>query len=431
MKIEKKTASSCTRAVFLLSIAIFAITGTLTPLAASAQIGPSFFGMGAVDSTDMPKVSYGILSHPPLAWTAIEGTARGVYDFDSTDAYVAGAPKDDRGVAQIDIVFGWTPGWAVANQSNCSTQSTGLVVCTVPPDNMSDWTDFITAVAGHYNGVNAPQVAYYEIWNEANTPSFWTSSASELVMMAQIAYPILKQNKYSQVLTPSVTWSPGGTTWMGKFLAGGGSSVADALGFHAYTSKTGKGDKVPVPLPESPLSTNEDIQGMITAYRAVADANGMADKPLVTTEGGWGVNGVTDSDFQAAWIAQYEIVQAGMAASNNLVFQTWYTWGHGSSGTIETSSGEPTQAGLAYQEVYTWLVGTTPAPCTSSGDVWSCAVDKNLIVWNEAGTCTGDVCTTVSYTAPVGYTKYVDLSGTVTMIDGSIALSALPIMMEP
>lgn len=249
--------------------------------------------------------------------------------------------------------------------------------------------------------------------------------------MAQIAYPILKQNKYSQVLTPSVTWSPGGTTWIGKFLADGGSSVADGLGFHAYTSKTGKGDKVPVPLPENPLSTNKDIQGMITAYRAVADANGMTDKPIMSTEGGWGVNGVTDSDFQAAWIAQYEIVQAALAASNNLAFQTWYTWGHASSGTIETTSGAPTQAGLAYQEVYDWLVGTTPSPCTNSNNIWSCAVGKNLIVWNEAGTCTGTVCTTVSYTAAASYTKYVDLSGKVTAINGPIALSALPIMMEP
>ncbi len=431
MKKQKTLTTTRAWAVFLFALAVFVIVAFVIAPTAGAQIGPSFFGMGAVSSTDMPLVSYGILSHPPLAWTAIEGTARGVYDFDSTDAFVTAAPKDDRGVAQVDIVFGWTPGWAVASQKDCTTQSTGLVVCTVPPDNIDDWTDFITAVAAHYDGVNAPQVAYYEIWNEANTPSFWTSSVSELVTMAQIAYPILKQNKYSQVLTPSVTWSPGGTTWAGKFLADGGSSVADGLGFHAYTSKTGKGDKVPVPLPESPTSTNEDIQGMITAYRAVADANGMADKPIMTTEGGWGVDGVTDSDFQEAWIAQYEIVQAGLAASNNLAFQTWYTWGHASSGTIETTAGEPTPAGLAYQEVYNWLVGTTPSPCTNSGDIWSCAVGANLIVWNEAGTCTASVCTTVSYTSPAGYTKYVNLSGTVTPISGALALSALPIMMEP
>jgi hypothetical protein len=414
----------------LSSICILAILFLVIAGGAQAQIEPSFFGMGAVQSSDMPKVNYGMLSHPPLAWTAIEGTQRGVYNFNSTDSYVTAAPKNERGVAQVVLVFGWTPGWAVSSQTHCSTQN-GNVICTVPPDNMDDWTNFITAVAEHYNGVNAPQIAYYEIWNEANTPSFWTSSAAELVAMAKIAYPILKQNQYSQVLTPSVTWSPGGTTWMGKYLAAGGSSVADGLGFHAYTSKTGKGDKVPVPLPESPLSTNQDIQGMITAFRAVADANGMTDKPLVTTEGGWGVGGVTDSDFQAAWIAQYEIVQAGLAATNNIAFQTWYTWGHASSGTIETTSGAPSQAGLAYQQVFNWLVGTMPSPCTSSANIWSCGVGRNLIVWNEAGTCTGSACTTVSYTAPTGYVKYVDLSGTVTAINGPIALSALPIMMEP
>jgi hypothetical protein len=58
------------------------------------SIQPQFFGMGVSSSSDMPKVSYGTLSHPPLAWTAIEGTARSSYNFGTMDALVKSAPKD-------------------------------------------------------------------------------------------------------------------------------------------------------------------------------------------------------------------------------------------------------------------------------------------------------------------------------------------------
>ena len=410
----------------LVAISVFMIAA-----GAEGQIQASFFGMGAVASSDLPKVSYGVLSHPPLAWTAIEGTGRGVYDFSSTDAFVNGAPKDANGVAQVDLVFGWTPGWAVAMQTHCLTQGSGVVICTVPPDNMQDWTDFITKVAEHYNGVAAPQVKFYEIWNEANTPSFWTSSVTEMVAMAKIAYPILKQNTYSVVLTPSVAWSPSGTGWMTKYLSGGGSAVADGVSFHGYPEKTGKGIKLPVRLPESPVSTNAAIQTMVGDYRVVADGNGMKGKPLVTTEGGWGVDGVSDQDMQAAWIAQFEILLAGVATTDDLQFQTWYTWGHASSGTIETATGQPTEAGLAYDEVIAWLVGTTPSPCASKGNIWSCAVGKNLVVFDVSQTCSNGVCTTGAYNAPQGYTKYVDLTGAAHAINGTIALGVKPIWMEP
>jgi hypothetical protein len=404
----------------------------LVAVATQGQIQSSFFGMGVVASQDLPKVTYGVMSHPPLAWTSIEGKGRGVYSFNVIDPFVKGAPKDSNGVAQVDLVMGWTPGWAASSQKGCKTQTNGTLACPAPPENLQDWTDFITAVANHYNGVTAPQVKYYEIWNEANTASFWTGSVSQLVQMAEIAYPILKQNRYSSVLTPSVVWAPSGTGWMAEYLAGGGASVADGVSFHGYPSQTGKGVPLPVPLPGSPASTNAAIQTMVAGYRTVADSNGMSGKPLITTEGGWGVNGVSDPDMQAAWITQYEILQAGLAATDNLETQTWYTWGLALSGTIETSTRKPTEAGLAYQQVMKrWLLGTTPSPCTNSGNLWSCPVGTNLIVWDASQTCSNGVCTTGPYTPPQGYLHYIDLTGAINSISGTIELGVKPILMEP
>src|SRR5258708_39649197 len=88
---------------------IMAISVFLIAVAAQAQIQPSFFGMGAASSADMPKVTYGTLSHPPLAWTAIEGTGRGAYGFTSMAQFVSAVPKYANGGAQIDLAIGRTP----------------------------------------------------------------------------------------------------------------------------------------------------------------------------------------------------------------------------------------------------------------------------------------------------------------------------------
>jgi len=405
----------------------------LVAAGAQGQIQQSFFGMGAVSGADLPRVSYGTLAHPPMAWTMIEGTGRGVFDFSKIDPFVYGAPQDANGVAQIDLSLAWTPSWAVADQSKCAVQSSGMVGCTIPPDNMEDWANFITALVGHYNGINAPHVRYYEIWNEANTSPFWTASIKKLIAMAEMAYPILKSDPYSYVLTPSVIWAQGqGKTFMASYLSGGGALVADGVSFHGYPSRTGKGSKLPVPLPESAASTNAPIQNMVPAFRQVADTNGMLGKPLVTTEGGWGVNGVSDADMQAAWITHYEIVQAGLAARNNLQFQTWFTWGHALSGTIETAAGNPNRAGHSYQTVVGWLVGKTASPCTNVGTIWKCGVAADLIVWDTSQTCASGACTTWPFTVPIGYGHYVDLAGTVhTILNGTIALGVKPVMLEP
>ena len=148
---------------------------------------------------------------------------------------------------------------------------------------------------------------------------------------------------------------------------------------------------------------------------------------IQTTEGGWGTNGLSDPDMQAAWIAHYEILQAGLSASNLLVFQDWFSWGKVPSGTIETSTGTPTQAGYAYNVVYTWLVGQQPQPCANDdGNIWSCVVGNNLIVWDTSQTCGNGVCTTSPYTPPAGYSQYVDITSTNSLIVDTIDLGVKP-----
>lgn len=396
-----------------------------------SQIQPDFFAMGVASTTDMPKVSYGVISHPPVGWTTIEGAGRGVYNFKGMDQFVKSSPKDANGAAELVIdLGGWTPGWAVASQTSCFHNQMGAVACTVPPDNIQDWVDYVTTVMNHYNGKTAPHVKYYEIWVEGSNTKFWTGTVPQMLTLAEAVYPIVKQDPYALVLTPSVVWM-NGVKFMTSYLQLGGGNYADGLSFHGYPSQTGPGVARPIPLPESPASTNAPIQTMVTTFRQLANSYGMQGKPIMTTEGGWGTNGLTDSDMQIAWISHYEIIQAGLAASNNLRFQDWFTWGIAVSGTIETKTGNPTPAALAYNVVYGWLVGQEPEPCTVSGNIWSCAVGRNLIVWDTSQTCGGGLCTSSLYNAPAEYTCYVDVTGAAHSVTQAIALGVKPIMLKP
>ncbi len=387
-----------------------------------AQISPSFFAMSTVSITDMPKVPYGTLGHPGVfAWTEIEGTARGTYNFKGMDAYVTRAPQVS-GVAQIDLTPGYTPGWAVANQASCKKISGGIIACTAPPDNIQDWTDFITALVNHYDGVTAPHIALYEIWNEANLTTFWSGTVSQLAALGAAAYPILKSDPNSRVLTPSVVWQGAtGPAFTESYLA---LAPADGVTFHAYTCKTLKISGKCL-MPESTKITqslNAPLQTMITAFQGIG-------QPVYVTEGGWGLLGVTDPDLQEAWIAHYFIV----GASYGLMLENWFEWGvptKALSGNIEQSNGQPTGAGLAYGVVNGWLQGQTASVCSSNSAIWSCPVGNNVIVWNSSQTCANGVCTTKPYSIG-SFSNYTDLTGTKRSItNGSIALGIKPVLLQ-
>jgi hypothetical protein len=399
-------------------------------VATSAQVQPSLFAISTNVPSDAPKVSYGVLGHPgPFAWTQVEQVGRGRYSWVALDQTVMGSPKDSRGVALVDITLGLTPAWALANQASCRVGSS-MTVCTDPPDNIQDWIDFVTALVSHYNGSTAPHVAFYELWNEANVVASWTGSVNAMVAMGQAAYPILKSDPYSVVITPSVTWKgssksgPTGVTWMTSYLQSGGPG--DIVSFHGYTSATVANSIRPIPLPESSASTNAPIQTMITGMRAVAGT-----RPLAITEGGWGVNGVADPDLQAAWLAHYYIVTGGYQSTANILFSDWYAWGKNPptlSGVIENSDGTATQAGVAYSTVYQWLVGQVLSVCSVSGTIWSCPVGVNLIVWDDSQTCSNGVCTTAPFRVE-GYSAFYDLAGAYWPISGTVNLGVKPVLL--
>jgi hypothetical protein len=277
------------------------------------------------------------------------------------------------------------------------------------------------------------------------TRNFWSGSTADMVKMAKLAYPIIHSDPHSMLLTPSVAGPVGnaardsGSVWMAAYLDTGGAAYADGGAFHGYIARTGTS---PFPMPEEDVTAGCEggttcfgsIITKTTMMRQVFDEHGLKGKPMFDTEGGWGNGNITDPDQQAAWLARWYLLQAGLSSVDNLKVAAWYAWGRGASqtwGTIESDSTALTPAAVAYNQVYNWLVNAgIPQPCAGApSGVWTCTLEKPggykaLAVW--------DVHRSGSYAPPAGYRRYGDLAGNAIVIEAGtkVTIGAKPILLE-
>jgi hypothetical protein len=364
------------------------------PAAAQRAVPRSFFAMSTVDPGDFPQPDIGAVGHLYFAWTLIEGT-KDKFDFTQFDALINAARQrglvDSTNTVQMAVTLGTTPQWAAADPSKCFTKD-GHLRCPGPPKDIGDWTLFLHKVMEHYDGKTMPHIRCFEIWNEADAAEWWGGTPADLVKLAQAAYPIIHADPHSMVLTPSVTGpsidgpTSAGAVWMGQYLDAGGDQFADGGAFHGYIAVTGT---KPYPMPEqgSPIETK------VATIRKVFDEHGkklLAGKPIFDTEGSWGKANVIDADQQAAWLARWYLIQAGLRKKHKLEMASWFSWGDPATftwGTIETKAKGMTSAAIAFNAVASWVVGNEVEECAHDKEIWSCAItapngDLSRAVWS-------------------------------------------------
>ncbi|MDQ6674293.1 MAG: hypothetical protein M3069_26770 [Chloroflexota bacterium] len=141
----------------------------LPPLPVSSpDFGLSMFLWGQPATTDRDlKIATGANFHwqkTLFKWRAIEGTAKGVYDWTESDRVVkASTANGIRIIARIDF----QPDWARMDLAHNG-----------PPDNYQDYADFISAFATRYRpGSAVGTVDAVEVWNEVNLNREWGNSA--------------------------------------------------------------------------------------------------------------------------------------------------------------------------------------------------------------------------------------------------------------
>jgi hypothetical protein len=93
-----------------------------------------------------------------IAWSDVEGSARGAWDWARADTVVALA---ERYQMKMLVRLDSTPFWAKADPTSLATDA--------PPANFADYANYCGALASRYTG----RIAAYEVWNEPNLAREW------------------------------------------------------------------------------------------------------------------------------------------------------------------------------------------------------------------------------------------------------------------
>jgi hypothetical protein len=333
--------------------------------------------------------------------------------------------------------FEGVPGWSIsgASTAKCATSYSGGLSCAQPPDNMSDWTNYVTALVTRYCPNGVPAIQYYELWNEPYD-LYGTENVqllpAQLATLTHAAYGIIRANcPAAKILTPSMA-TVAGTSYYNNYsqayfsaLGPPGTDPADIAAVHIYTDNQGVDtpeDLLPGGTLNNPTTTN-----IINTY--------VAGKPIWNTEGSWLYDtvGLFASDaLHAAFIARWYILHwaAGYSQAN------WYQWDNPEIGTLCATTHPCSPAAVpvaAYGQTYSWLLGKVMYNgCSVAGDyvTWTCVLSgpggyTGLIVWDTAGY--------EGYAPPNSslYKQYRDLSGNVTAYSGgSVTVGVAPILFE-
>jgi hypothetical protein len=183
----------------------------------------------------------------------------------------------------LDVVD--TPAWETGSSNEHA-----------PPANPQDYAAFVGALAQRFG----TRVSAYEIWNEEDSPSWWTGAPNPAAyaQLLKATYPAIKASD------PSAAVVLGGLTgndyeFLEGVYAAGGKGSFDAVGVHTDTAC----DKLS-PYEFLRGAGNRMIPDSFLAYRevhAVMLANG-DDKPIWMTELSWRTTNATCAE--GAWAGQ-------------------------------------------------------------------------------------------------------------------------------
>ena len=291
-------------------------------------------------------------------WSGIEPTTKGVRDFTALDTWVNTNFAAGR---KIILDMSGTPNWAVsaaaAGESPYPATKGNMV-----PDNDSDYTDFLTAVATRYAG----KIYAYDTWNEPNLTKYYNGAAATVTRLATIqrkAYQAIKAADPSAlVLSPCFTsvfsgidGTFGNGVGLEQFLAasdgatGTGKDWFDHCAYHFYCN-------------DSALRPT-GLERMYRECRAALDAVGRSDAEIWGEETGAIVPGLQtlDSANQVALMRAYVIALFALGCTRVI----WFSFdagdigfGTGSNRTALTDAWNQLSAGLAGATIQSAYVRT-------------------------------------------------------------------------
>jgi hypothetical protein len=263
-------------------------------------------------------------------WRNIEGKGKGQFEWNEPDRILDAVEAHGlKVIARVDN----QPQWA---SSSITWPGSG------PPDKLSDWTDYLTALATRYKG----RVQAYEIWNEPNLDIEWGANPPD-----PAAYTRLLKASYEAIkaVDPKATVTTAGLSptttenehamrdidfYRGMYQAGAKESFdvlgANAAGFKAPPC-TDPSEVANTPELGNPNDPSPPDVKRVYAFRHVEDVrqvmidNGDADKQIGILEMGWTTDPRPGSPY--AWHAVSEDQQAQyLVDAFTCARQHWAPW---------------------------------------------------------------------------------------------------------
>lgn len=259
-------------------------------------------------------------------WRYIEPHEKGKFDWPEPDRVVDAVNKAGlKLIARVD------------NQPKWSRKD-GIFPTVAPPDELSDYADFLSAMARRYKG----RIYAYQIWNEPNLAREWGDkppSPKEYVEMLKVAHRAIKDaDPDALVLTAGLapTTASGGVAmpdveFVKQMYANGAKGSFDMLGAH------GAGYKAPPELSPDEIGKDprynhgEQGAGRIYGFRHVEDIRkimveaGDGDRKIAILEFGWTTDNRPNSPY--AWHAVTEEEQADyLVRAFTYARDNWRPW---------------------------------------------------------------------------------------------------------
>lgn len=320
----------------------------------------------------VPTVSYGSIRlwDSGIAWGLVE-QSRGHYWWAGLDRAI-GAAKAQH--AEIVYVLGSTPKWAATHTYQGSYPNKGAAS---NPKYLADWRTWVTAVVRrHGSSIDA-----YQIWNEANLPTFWQGTTRQMATLTLEAKRIIRKlDPTAKVIAASSTIRL--TSSFSRFFPEYLNELkrlawpVDVFAIHTYGPST---------------AAPAIREAYVARARARLKAAKAPARPLWDTEINYGIKGpgtaYPDVDVEGAPAAA-DVAQTYLDSIRLRLARTyWYSWSPPTD-LLGVTLFDGTLGAIAYQTTYSWLAQATVG-CTSA-TVRVCHISKggvlSEVAWMSAGT---------------------------------------------
>jgi hypothetical protein len=392
--------------------ATFAVTTTDVPALPSTDgsdatgrvIDASLFGILAPPATgSVPNVPYSTLRlwDSGVGWRDIEPTP-GRFTWTVLDHAVRSAESSGK---KVLLVLGPMPAWASANPESADEGWGRGATGPFTSDGMGAYARYVDQVVRRYGN----RISAYEIWNEANLPTFWAGTAAQMAEMTKIVHDaVASRGANSRVISASATTRVEGSIYRFfpaylKELAKRGWPL-DGYAVHAYPDADG-----------TPSETS-DFVAQFKAYLAIAGAPTL---PIYNTELNYGLAGPGPSkphrdmtpEQSQGWLSRTFIdsVRLGIAETY------WFAWTKQYYGQLGIQLNPTTAATrTAWLTTYSWLVGSTFKSCADPEGAVICEFERD---GRPFWLAYADGAKLIDL--PAGATQSCDLRGACMMADGT------------